>query len=55
MEPDPIMKKVYAIKAELAAEVNYDVHKLFERIRKIEEQNKDLLVRPQPREKAASV
>jgi hypothetical protein len=50
---DPI-EEIWAIREELGAEKGYDVHRLFERLRREEEKYADRLVRVAPRERSGS-
>ena len=46
MEPDEIMKEVYARKLDLARETNFDFDTLWKRLQELEREHPDRLVRP---------
>ena len=46
---DPIIAEIRQVRAELAREANYDVHVIGERIREIERQHPERLVKIPPR------
>ncbi len=43
MIDDPIINEIRKIKENIAAENNYDIHKLFSQLRKMEQQHEDRL------------
>ena len=49
MKPENPIEEIWRIRDELGAEEGYDVHQLFERLRRDEKQYADRLVRVVPR------
>ena len=49
MKPESPVEEIWRIRDQLGAEEDYDVHRLFERLRREQQQFADRLVQPPPR------